>query len=149
MPIYKYQCKCGLQFEKSVKASKRQEPQKCVCGTMASWMMPKDVGVSFKPKVDGIGPQNTGVSLWDEHADRVIGEDARKKWAVVKARSQHKRELLRSNPEATGADIAKNPDGSYRIMDDEERKASDAATAARKLHYDVSALIKKKTGVDV
>lgn len=149
MPIYEYQCKCGIKFEKAVKAPKRQEPQKCRCGSDASWVMPKAVSISFKPKTTGIGPQNTGVSSWDANPDRVIGESARQNWAVADARSRHKQEILRDHPGKTGADLARNLDGSYRVMGGDERKAADTATSARQLHWDVAQKIKEKTGMDV
>jgi len=149
MPIYEYQCNCGLRFEKKVTAPKRQEPQKCVCGDTATWVMPKGVSISFKPKTEGMGPQNTGVSSWDHNADRVIGEDARKNWATAGERSKQKQDLLRSSPGKTGNDLARNLDGTYRIMGEKERQTSDAATSARQLHYDISRRIKDKTGVDI
>jgi len=149
MPIYEYQCSCGLRFEKSVKADKRENAQKCRCGENASWVMPKGVSFSFKPNVDGPGPQNTGVSSWDQNVDRIIGADAKKKWGVIDERDRHKQEMLRNNPGKTKADLAKNPDGTYHVMQGDERKSADAATNARLRHYQVAHLIKAKTGVDV
>jgi len=75
----------------------------------------------------GLGPQATGVEALDFDFDHVVAEDARKHWAVVEARSEHKRGVLANNPGATGADLSKQNDGSYIVMKPNERRAVENA----------------------
>lgn len=128
MPIYKYQCyDCGLKFEKSVKFAERGDPQKCVCGVQAKPLMPDKVSFSFKQKAGGIVPQNTGVSSFDAHTDRVIGSHSEESWQVIEERHREKKRILQANPGVSGKDISRTDDGEYRIMQPQERQASDTA----------------------
>ena len=127
MPLYVYQCgSCGLRFEKRVGMAERAS-QKCDCGQTAQQAMPTDVGFTFNQPTSGITPQNTGIASLDASFDRVIAQDAAQKWEAVNKRDAHKRAVLRENPNATKADLSKNPDGSYRVMKQEERAMSEKA----------------------
>jgi hypothetical protein len=82
--------------------------------------MPETASGVFKQMAKGPGPQNTGVSSFDAHVDRVIGQSAAQGWAKHEERQADKQEVV----EATGANphaLARNPDGSWRPLTDEER----------------------------
>lgn len=129
MPLYVYQCMaCGLKFEKRVGMAERAS-QKCQCGQTAKQAMPDDVGFTFNQPTSGIAPQNTGVASVDTSYDRVIAQDAAQKWEIHNKRDALKREVLRQNPNATKHDLSRTPDGDYRVMKPEERKASETARA--------------------
>lgn len=143
IPVYTYQCEeCGLQFEKRRKASKAQAPLKCECGAQVSLAVPSTMNSTFHVAGDGgVGPQNTGVSAYDANVDRVIGEHAASSWKSIDARLNHKKDILRKNPNASGYDLSRKQDGDYRIMSSKERKA---AETARNLHNRALHLIKKR-----
>lgn len=127
MPVYSYQCmSCGLRFEKRVGMADRAK-QTCQCGQTAQQAVPDDVGFSFNQPTVGITPQNTGLSSVDASYDRVIAQDAAQKWELVNKRDALKRDVLRQNPNATKQDLSRTPDGNYRVMKPEERKASETA----------------------
>lgn len=122
MPIYEYRCECGVQFEKPVKFSDREKPQRCVaCDTPAPRLMPTKVNAVFARDVTGPVPQNTGLSAYDAQVDRVIGQSAKQGWDAHEERQESKKEVLRSNPDADPHALAKNPDGSYRVLHESER----------------------------
>lgn len=128
MPLYEYQCGCGIRFEGSASMANHAKPKKCPdCGKMADRMMPTDVNGVFNQEVSGPIPQNTGVDSLDAHIDRVIGQSAEQGRKAHVARVDTKKELLRDNPGATGKDITKTPDGEFRVMSAEERRARDTA----------------------
>lgn len=100
------------------------KPQACPdCKAMAPRHMPEGVNGVFNLTTNGVGPQNTGVTELDANLDRVVGEDAKKGWAAIEDRDKVKNATLRANPGATALDLSKNPDGSYRVMAPEEKKA--------------------------
>jgi putative FmdB family regulatory protein len=129
MPIYTYQCKeCGLRFERSVKFSKRGEPIPCdACATPCDAVFPETVSGVFVKDVSGPVPQNTGLSAYDAHVDRVIGKSAAQGWAVQEQRVGDKKEFLRENPDATGYDLTQNPDGSWSKLTKDQRKFTERA----------------------
>ena len=128
MPIYEYQCGCGIRFESTASMAKHAEPKKCPeCGKEADRLMPSDVNGVFNQEVSGPIPQNTGVDSLDAHIDRVIGQSAEQGRKAHVARVDTKKELLRDNPDATGKDITKTSDGEFHLMSQEERNARDAA----------------------
>jgi len=90
------------------------------CGQMAGRAVPESVEGNFDHDVSGPVPQNTGISQIDAIADRAIGKSARKGWEVADKRVQDKRRVL-AGSEATGHDLSRNPDGSYRVMTPEEK----------------------------
>lgn len=82
--------------------------------------------------VGGPRPQNTGVHAIDYGMDRVIGRDSEQRWKTISERQTHKQNVLRSSPGATGFDLSRTHEGTYRVMRPEERKA---AEAARRVHH--------------
>lgn len=66
--------------------------------------------------------ENIGVSSVDHNVDRVVGSRSRQQWEGIEDRHAHKRQILRSNPDATGHDLSRLPDGDYRVMDRRESK---------------------------
>ena len=128
MPTYDYQCdNCGLRFEKHKQHYSEKGLAKCPsCGHLAEALMPTDVNFTISTQTEGMAPQNTGYSGVDANVDRVIGQDAEKRWASIEERDAYKRSLL----EGTGKskeDLSKNPDGTYRVMSSEEKGASEKA----------------------
>lgn len=124
MPLYTYQCSCGLQFEASAPMAEHSKPKACpICGSEASRVMPVTVTGSFNHAVEGLPvPQNTGIQQLDAHIDRVIGQSAKKGWEVIDQRYQAKKQVLDHHPEATGHDLSRNPDGSYRVLPASEKE---------------------------
>lgn len=123
MPIYEYRCACGVQFERSVKFSAREDSQKCpACKELVERLMPTRVGAVFVRNVTGPVPQNTGLSAYDAKVDRVIGQSAKQGWDAHEERQGTKAEVLRQNPEADPHALSENPDGSYRVLQESERE---------------------------
>ena len=134
MPVYIYQCDCGLRFEASASMKNYKLPKPCPsCGKQAQRHLPEDVNGVFNQDLTGPVPQNTGVSQLDAHIDRVIGQSARKGWEVHNQRVSDKRQILRENPNVTGYDLSKNPDGSYKVLAPEERKVHERANSINSL----------------
>ena len=122
MPTYSYQCSCGLRFEAHVPMRDHQKPRRCPqCGEDASRWVPDDVHGAFDAEVSGPIPQNTGASSVDTDYDRVIGTSAKQGWKVQERRYREKMEILQSQEGVEGADLSRNPDGSYRVLDPKER----------------------------
>lgn len=127
MALYTYQCgSCGLRFEKRVGMAERAT-QTCQCGQTAQQAVPDDVGFTFNQPTSGIAPQNTGLSSVDASFDRVIAQDAAQRWETINKRDAVKRDVLRRNSGATSSDLSRNPDGTYRVMKPQERKAAETA----------------------
>lgn len=124
MPIYDYQCSCGKQFEKSVRFADKDTPQECLCGKKVPRVgVPDTVAFTFNQKTSGMAPQNTGVSSFDANADRIIGTDAKEKWALITKRVRDKRTILRDNPDVTPDHITRLPDGHYSLQPEPERRS--------------------------
>lgn len=106
--------------------SKRDEKHPCPeCESPSQILMPEAVNGFFNKGVTGPGPQNTGLSGLDAHIDRVIGTHAKQGWEAHDQRNADKRKALSGIPseEAGAKELAKNPDGSYRVMTPEEQAA--------------------------
>lgn len=122
MPVYDFQCECGLRFEQSVRFAERDKPFQCPsCGALASRLMPKTVNGVFVQEVTGPVPQNTGLSAYDAHVDRVIGKSSKQGWEVQEQRQKDKAEVVRANPGVSPHGLSQNPDGSWRPLTKEER----------------------------
>ncbi len=139
MPLYNYQCDCGLFFEASAPMKDNLKPKPCPqCGNKAERSLPEDLSGSFQQEAQGTGPQNTGVHDFDLNYDRVIGSAATQGWEVNEKRQHVKRQVLTNNPHATKEDLTRNPDGSYSVLSAEERAIHDRSiainNAAAKLH---------------
>lgn len=144
MPLYEYDCDdCGLRFELLRKLSDFTKPAKCPeCGQeVGKIMSPTNHAFAHQP-VGGPRPQNTGVYSIDYNADRVIGRDSEQRWRAIAQRQADKRKLLADNPGATGHDLSRNHDGSYRVMKPEERKAVETA---RGIHKQAQEALKPKS----
>lgn len=139
MPSYRYQCDCGVQFEKSVPLSKRQELQSCPeCNTPSKQIVPASVDGFFNKEVTGPVPQNTGISQLDVHIDRVIGTHARQGWETHNQRVSEKSKI-----QVGGQPLSKNPDGSYRVMKPEEQAVQERALTIHKMAMDKFLPVKK------
>lgn len=128
IPIFDYQCdECGLRFERPGRMDRAMEGHECPsCGTKAARVPPSSLGYTFNHNPTAVGPvpQNTGVSAYDYSVDRIVGADAADRWATVDKRNSVKREVLRDAPGATKKDLSVLPDGSYRVMEKEEKKTT-------------------------
>jgi hypothetical protein len=89
-------------------------------------VMPTDVNFTINTETEGMAPQNTGYSGVDANVDRVIGQDAEKRWESIEERDTHKRSLLEGTSK-TKKDLSRTPDGDYRVMTSEEKGASEKA----------------------
>ena len=103
--------------------SKRNDPHKCERGVVAARLPPATVAGHFTKTVTGPVPQNTGIAGLDAHIDRVIGQSAAQGREVLHERHRDKQQVLDDNPGASGHDLSRNPDGSYRVMTIAERAA--------------------------
>lgn len=129
MATYSYQCSCGLQFEAIRPMSMAKEPRECpACGTKAPRKMPTEVAGVFDQAVTGPVPQNTGVSKLDADIDRVIGQSAKQGWNVAGRRVEEKKKVLQETG-ADGHNLSRNVDGSYRVLQPEEKGVQDRALA--------------------
>jgi hypothetical protein len=133
MPFYRFQClACGLEFQSRVQAGSTSCP--CSgCGAEAQKDLPKKVNVGFSVRVETQGPTTTGYAGMDYNADRAIGEYSKGKWGEIANRQKDKISYLQQSG-ATGFDLSRNPDGTYRVMSPEERAASERS---RKFHFNM------------
>lgn len=126
MPLYEFQCQCGLLFEARASIADRLKPKPCPhCGEGVSAIPPSSVSGHFTKDVTGAGPQNTGIHDLDTHIDRVIGQSARQGWRVTSERVRDKQALVADGTPANL--IRKNPDGSYGVMRPEEKAVHERA----------------------
>lgn len=117
MPLYDFQCSCGLSFQKKRQASQAKDPAPCpYCKTPASRVVPDSVGVVMGYEATTIQPQNTGVLSFDADIDRVIGSSAKLGWQAQSTREGEKDEVLRVNPDAEREDITANLDKSWGVL---------------------------------
>jgi hypothetical protein len=89
-------------------------------------MLPSTCSFTFQQPSTGGLPPNSGVTSVDQEIDRIIGQDAQEKWAVIDQREAHKREILRESPKHSNADLSMNPDGSFRVMDSQEKQSKNS-----------------------
>lgn len=126
MPIYEYQCDCGVRFERflSVRSAKESTSSSAPCPECqepAKRLMPKTVSGVFVKDVTGPVPQNTGIHSLDTHIDRVIGQSSKQGWSVHEQRQEDKAEVVRNNPGVDPHALAQNPDGTWRPLTEKER----------------------------
>lgn len=147
MPLYEFQCSCGLRFEAVASLAKRNDGKSCpACGGMAGLVPPPAVQGHFKKEVSGPVPQNTGIHDLDTHIDRVIGQSAAQGREVIHDRHRTKQQVLDDNPGATGADLSRNPDGSYRVLPSKERDAHQRALGIHTKHGEWKQGLKRRRG---
>jgi len=127
MPCYEYQCECGVRFEKTTKADKRNDPQPCpACESPAKRVLSADVSHSFNVEVTGPGPQNTGASAVDHDVHRTVGKDAAQKWETIDERKTHKKQVAAEAGRDLG-DLSRTADGDYRVLAPGEREKLEGA----------------------
>lgn len=132
MPTYRFQClSCGLNFQ--ARTAPDAKETKCECGASVSRDLPRGVNIGLSAVVTEMGPTTTGFSGMDYNADRAIGEYSKRTWDYISDRQRGKRQLIQATG-ATGWDLTRNPDGTYRVMDPSERVSSETS---RKFHFNV------------
>ena len=116
MPILKFQCtSCGFTQRKRVARSTQSIV--CTCGESAFAEGSPNLTIGFQADVSNpLQVQDSGIESFDLDYDRVIGEDAQKKWDMIYKRNKEKWNLVHSNPGSTGFDIMKLPDGTYESL---------------------------------
>lgn len=130
MPLYQYLCaSCRLRFEVVGGTSTASQPAACPkCAKPAPRALPGNLRMAYGAKVEGVAPQNTGLSGVDTNYDRVIGQSARQGWDAQRRRVADKREILRRNPGVVGEDLKRLPDRNlYEVMPAPERALRRAA----------------------
>lgn len=128
--MYNYQCQaCGLRFDAHRTAAMGTDPYPCLgCDSEALRLPPETMTSTYAPTGDGtIRPQSTGVSSYDSNVDKVIGDHAKGSYEQITKRHERKREIIRDNPGVSGHDLSRTDDGDYRILNKNERNASETA----------------------
>lgn len=120
MPKFRFDCKCGLSFTRTLKLGdhKTHECPSCHEEAPRVW---ESFGFNFTP--GGSAPANSGVSKQDyPSADQIVGSDSDKRWQIYAAREQVKSEvrkvggnraLIRTN----GSDFIEYSSGSQKTID--------------------------------
>lgn len=116
MPILKFQCTtCGLSQRKRV--SRGTDTISCTCGESAFLEGSPNLTIGFQASVaNSLKVQDSGIESFDMEYDRVIGEDAQAKWDLIYRRRRDKWDIIHSNPNSSGYDIMKLPDGTYESL---------------------------------
>lgn len=138
MPTYRFQCQsCGLSF--TSRGNPDVKDAKCQCGQMAPRVLPQGVNVTVSGGAVNTATDTVGLSGVDYNFDRAVGASAQKNWGHIRDRQRDKIDLAQANG-ATGFDLSRNPDGTYRVMTPEERVASERA---RGFHFQALDKLKK------
>lgn len=145
MPTYRFQCeKCGLNF--TAQRAVDTVSTKCDCGEVAPRVLPHGVNVTVSGGNVDTRTESVGLSAIDYGFDRAVGESAKKNWNGIRGRQRDKLDIVRAN-NVTGWDLSRNPDGTYRVMNAEERAASERS---RSFHFKMvehgRAITEKKSG---
>lgn len=141
MPTYRFQCEaCGLNFTAQGKPDVAET--KCECGVQAKRVLPQGVNVSVSGGNVDTSKDSTGLSGIDYNWDRAVGESSRKNWRLIAQRQRDKIDVAQAN-NATGWDLSRNPDGTYRVMTPEERAASERS---REFHFKMDAHARRVLG---
>ena len=128
MPSYRFQCNaCGLSFMARARPDASESP--CECGELGKRTLPKSVNVALSGGTVDL-TKDTGLSI-DYNFDRAVGESSKKNWRGIAQRQRSKLDVIRAN-NVTGWDLSKNTDGTYRVMNSEERAASERS---REFHF--------------
>lgn len=101
----------------------------CECGELGKRTLPKSVNVALSGGTVDL-TKDTGLSI-DYNFDRAVGESSKKNWRGIAQRQRSKLDVIRAN-NVTGWDLSKNTDGTYRVMNSEERAASERS---REFHF--------------
>jgi hypothetical protein len=102
----------------------------CECGELGKRTLPKSVNVALSGGTVDL-TKDTGLSGIDYNFDRAVGESSKKNWRGIAQRQRSKLDVIRAN-NVTGWDLSKNTDGTYRVMNSEERAASERS---REFHF--------------
>ena len=138
MPTYRFQCAgCGLNFTARGAVDVRETL--CTCGKTAGRVLPAGVNVSVSSGSKDLRTETVGLSGVDYNFDRAVGLSSRKNWLGIAGRQRDKLDVVRAN-NATGWDLSRNLDGTYRVMTPEERSASERA---REFHFKVEDYARK------
>lgn len=78
--------------------------------------MPEEVAGVMNQRATSLAPQNTGVSSFDAHVDRVIGSSSQEGWEYQEKRDAIKRSVLQANPGARREDLSAVGEGDWEIM---------------------------------
>ncbi len=151
MPLYEFQCECGLLFEELFPRVKSVTDHPCpACGAQAPKVV-SPVSHTFAHKVvGGPRPQNTGVHAIDYSADAVIGRDAEARWHAHEAREKAKVAATRDAARALGVKVESKDqlvregpvsEPSYRVVQEGERQGINASRVAA---HTVTSEISKK-----
>lgn len=126
MPIFTYQCSCGLRFDAMQSTDEPRETHPCKrCKLLAKRKI--SVGsVTFAHTPDGPRPQNTGASSVDHDLDVVIGRSAEQNLRVYQDRQDYKRRVISAN-DTTGDHLSRLEDGEYFVMSEQQRVAAKKA----------------------
>jgi len=144
MPQYTYQCKCGLRFEAAAPMKEHKKPQPCPdCRELAPRWVPEDIHGAFSSEVSGPVPQNTGASSVDTDYDRAIGTSAKQGWGVQERRYREKTDIIRSQG-VEGADLSRNPDGTYRVLDPKEKGVFERGNTLHRKVMEIRETLKKQ-----
>lgn len=139
MPVYRFQCECGVNF--SARVANAVSEAKCPdCGEGAVRDLPRTVGVTTSVVADGLKAPMTGLSAHDYEFDRVVGADAKAKWERISDRQKDKIRVIQREG-VTGFDLSKRPNGEYGVMRPEERAASERTRA---FHAKMDSHLRKK-----
>ena len=122
MPTYRFQCECGLNF--TAHRPVDTTTTKCECGATAARDLPQGVSVTVSAGNANFHTDTVGISKVDYNFDREVGESSRKNWRGIAGRQRDKIDVVQANG-ATGFDLSRNLDGTYRVMAPEERSASE------------------------
>jgi len=134
MPLFEFQCPCGIKFEKIISVVSQDVPQACPdCLGLVERLPPEDVSGSFNQKADGMGPQNTGVEGFDAYTDQVIGDHARQGWESIRERQAAKAGVLSKHPDKATGDLSMTPDGDYEVLPENARGVHDRAIEINRL----------------
>lgn len=126
MPIFTYQCPCGLRFGSMQPAKDPREAMACKrCGKDAARQISaSDFKIGHEP--DGPRPQNTGASSVDHDLDVIIGRSAERNLRVYQDRQDYKRRVITAN-ETTGDHLSRLDNGEYFVMTEQQRVAAKKA----------------------
>jgi hypothetical protein len=132
MATYRFQCEaCGLSF--TARGAPDVKEAKCECGKPAKRTLPQGTHIAVSGGNADLRTDTVGLSGIDYNFDRAVGESSKKTWQGIAGRQRDKLDIVQANG-VTGWDLSRNPDGTYRVMNAEERAASERS---RGFHFNM------------
>ena len=135
MPKFTFECKCGLNFSRTLKMGDHKTFECPSCHEEAPRVW-ESFGFSFAP--GGSAPANSGVSKHDyPSADQIVGSDADKRWQIYQEREKVKgtvrkvggnRALVRKN----GKDFIEYSAGSQRTIETRKGLATELSNILKR-----------------